>query len=651
MPSLTYTVLDQPPVTVEISDTATAAEQTAAIQAALDAVGDGGGGTVALSAGTFTVEGTGKAADGALRVDSNTTLAGAGMGQTVIKLADGATSVTGIIRTDSGQTLADGSFKTTHNVTIRDLTIDGNQANTSGDVDGFYSGARPDSGLADSHITLDQVEITQVSRYGFDPHEGTEHLTITNSVAHHNGRDGFTIDGSEHVVFANNIAHDNGRHGINIVTGSRDVLIENSQSFDNGSSGLVIQTGDNEIRAWTADVTVIGGSFDNNARYGIEARQTQDLTITNVAASGNGYHGIILSGVTGADLAGNALSNNNGGGSQLRLKNYVQDFDDSEAANDRVIMNSDIIVDGVEQPVPTNDLHLPVYDWVITPGDDTITGTDIADTFAAGDGDDFVFGAGGDDTIAGNAGDDTLDGGAGNDVLMGNIGDDTLLASEGVDTLDGGHGFDTADFSSIDSAVYVDLKWSGVQAKTSGGTTVSKKTATTDVAELIDIEAVVGTNHADKLLGSNGVDTLIGGEGNDVINGRSGSDTLLGEAGNDKLRGGGGADNLDGGTGNDDIRGGGGNDIIAGGTGDDTIYGGSGSDQFVFADGWGADVIRDFSVGQDKIAFEGVSDLNSFDDLGIADVAGDAVISFGGDQIMLDGIAAASLTANDFLIS
>ena len=75
---------------LSVSEIATPKEQTAAIQKALTAVASHGGGTVDLSAGTWTVAGTGKAADGCLKIGSNTTLSGAGMGETILKLADGS---------------------------------------------------------------------------------------------------------------------------------------------------------------------------------------------------------------------------------------------------------------------------------------------------------------------------------------------------------------------------------------------------------------------------------------------------------------------------------------------------------------------------------------------------------------------------------
>ena len=157
--------------TISISEQLSAAAQTSAIQSALDAVAGNAGGFVSLSAGTFTVAGTGKASDGALRVGSDTVFSGAGIGETVIKLADGSTSCTGIVRTDSGGTNADGSVKTTSNVRFENFSIDGNKAAATGDIDGFYCGPKPNSSVFDSNITVNAVEIHDVSRYGFDPHE------------------------------------------------------------------------------------------------------------------------------------------------------------------------------------------------------------------------------------------------------------------------------------------------------------------------------------------------------------------------------------------------------------------------------------------------------------------------------------------------
>ena len=62
----------------------------------------------------------------------------------------------------------------------------------------------------------------------------------------------------------------------------------------------------------------------------------------------------------------------------------------------------------------------------------------------------------------------------------------------------------------------------------------------------------------------------------------------------------------DGLAGADIIRGGGADDWITGGASADDLTGGAGRDSFVFATGSGADIIRDFVPGLDKIVLRGV---------------------------------------------
>ncbi|HRD78972.1 MAG TPA: right-handed parallel beta-helix repeat-containing protein [Hyphomicrobiaceae bacterium] len=608
MATITYGYSGGATATITIDVLLSAAQQTAAIQSALDAVAGHVGGFVTLSAGEFTVSGTGKASDGALRVGSNTTLTGAGTGATVLKLADGSGAVTGIVRTDSGSTLTDGTYQTTHDVVLAGLTIDGNRANSSGDVDGFYSGPKPNSGQFDSNITLDRVEIRNVSRYGFDPHEQTHNLTITNSVAHHNGVDGFTIDFSKGVTLSNNIAYANGRHGFNIVTGSTAVLMSGNEAYGNGGSGIVAQTGDNEIRSWTAHVTITGGSVHDNGRAGIEVRQTTGLVIDGVAITGNQKEGVVLSGVVGAELSGNLISGNGlalaPGAAPVRIEGLLQDFGDTDPLNDRWIATSGVVIDGVAVADPTTSPGAAPYTWQVTDGADTIVGSEGRDAIAAGSGNDVVDGRAGADTLYGNDGDDRLNGGADNDKLYGGAGADRLIYTAGLDLLDGGAGKDTAEFSYFGKAVYVNLGQTGIEAYTSGTTRATVANATTAIADLVSVEAVLGTVYDDTIFGNASANTLSGSGGADVING------------------------------------GGGNDILNGGRGNDV---------FAFNAGWGADRIEDFQRGRDKIDFVGISGLDAFADLTISSSSTGAVVAYAGQTITLVGVSASALSASDFL--
>ena len=76
-------------------------------------------------------------------------------------------------------------------------------------------------------------------------------------------------------------------------------------------------------------------------------------------------------------------------------------------------------------------------------GNDTITGTVLADVVTAGVGNDTVTGLAGDDVLTGGDGNNTITGGLGDDTITGGTGNDTLTGSEGNDSLDGGSGIDT----------------------------------------------------------------------------------------------------------------------------------------------------------------------------------------------------------------
>lgn len=116
-----------------------------------------------------------------------------------------------------------------------------------------------------------------------------------------------------------------------------------------------------------------------------------------------------------------------------------------------------------------------------------------------------------------------------------------------------------------------------------------------------------------------GEDSIYGGHGNDSLAGGLDDDLLYGEAGNDLLYGGTENDTLDGGSGDDRLFGGAGDDVLRGGSGRDEMTGGAGRDQFLMEDGdlqnWNdligsqsekylqLDIIEDFRIGEDKIAF------------------------------------------------
>lgn len=106
-----------------------------------------------------------------------------------------------------------------------------------------------------------------------------------------------------------------------------------------------------------------------------------------------------------------------------------------------------------------------------------------------------------------------------------------------------------------------------------------------------------GTIGADMLYGYGGSDVLDGRFGDDLLDGGEGDDILRGGFGADILNGGQGADYLTGGAGHDSLSGGAGADTLDGGTGNDSLYGDDGADTYLFARGFGQDLIWEYDQG------------------------------------------------------
>jgi Ca2+-binding RTX toxin-like protein len=156
-------------------------------------------------------------------------------------------------------------------------------------------------------------------------------------------------------------------------------------------------------------------------------------------------------------------------------------------------------------------------------GNDTYTGTDLAETVSGLAGNDSLSGNGGNDTLDGGAGNDTLDGGTGNDKMTGGAGNDTFVVDSTTDSVielaNGGTDL-------VQSSISLTL-----------GTNVENLTLT-------GINAINGTGNAqaNRMTGNSASNVLTGGAGNDVLMAGAGDDTLDGGIGNDVMFGGTGND-------------------------------------------------------------------------------------------------------------
>ena len=111
--------------------------------------------------------------------------------------------------------------------------------------------------------------------------------------------------------------------------------------------------------------------------------------------------------------------------------------------------------------------------------------------------------------------------------------------------------------------------------------------------------------------------------------------TLVGTVNFDMLIGGAGADQIDGGAGDD---------IIYDGENCDLLTGGEGADVFVFASDQTADVIMDFTPGEDLINQSAWADLRSVDQLFFSETNQGLQITYGDETLLLVGSDGITLT-------
>ncbi|MEZ0231973.1 MAG: beta strand repeat-containing protein [Methylophilaceae bacterium] len=174
-------------------------------------------------------------------------------------------------------------------------------------------------------------------------------------------------------------------------------------------------------------------------------------------------------------------------------------------------------------------------------GDDTVDGGDGNDTIDAGNGNDSVLGGNGTDSITAGAGNDYVDGGVANDTIIGGTGLDTLYGGDGADLIYGGN--DTLGTDSGFNSIYGGDGNDTIYGGNNGN--------------LIYGDNLDGTGTGnDSIIGGSAIDTIYGGLGNDWLEGGSGTiaDTLYGGDGDDTLTGGAGADSIEGGSDNDTAR-------------------------------------------------------------------------------------------------
>lgn len=401
----------------------------------------------------------------------------------------------------------------------------------------------------------------------------------------------------------------------------------NSFNLDQGDDTVNAGAGADEVRAGTGNDTVDGGGGADTL-FGEGGNDTLMGGFANDLLFGGSGDDILSGGDSNDSLFGNAGSDqmDGGNGSDLFIIDGQDTVTDTGSSGyDKAQIND------------ANGVAAVLAGWSGVERVNGFTGDDQLDGSSLTTGT-LLFGDDGNDTLTGGSGGDVLIGGNGDDILTGNGGNDIMLGNAGNDTFDGGAGDDVFFIGESGDVV------------TDGGSGFDKAVITDtnglsiNVGSWLNVERINGLT-GDDTINANGMATgvtLVGSGGNDTLTGGSGNDTFYGGADNDTLIGGAGADALIGSAGDDNIDGGAGNDFYLGGTG---------ADVFMWSDGFGVDVVKDFTDGIDRLDFTNHSGVNALGDLTINQSGNHTVITMAipnGDQITLADTLATSLTGADF---
>ena len=310
-------------------------------------------------------------------------------------------------------------------------------------------------------------------------------------------------------------------------------------------------------------------------------------------------------------------------------------------------------------------------------GDDSFSATGnlaalIGVTVDGGTGNDTIFGSNGADTLLGGDGNDFIDGNQGNDTALLGAGDDVFQwdPGDGSDTVEGQDGSDTLLFNGANINERIDISANGARARFTrdvaninmdlngvekitfnalGGvdTTTVNDLSGTDVTEVNvnlagTISGTAGDGSADTVIvnGTNGadiVDVVGAGTSVSVVGLAARTNVTNSEGANDSLviKALGGDDSItattlpagvvkltiDGGTGDDTILGSEGDDTLLGGDGNDFVFGdsgndlaqlGAGDDVFQWNPGDGNDTIEG-QDGTDTMLFFGANIAENID--------------------------------------
>jgi Ca2+-binding RTX toxin-like protein len=464
------------------------------------------------------------------------------------------------------------------------LTLDGNQAQVTGRVDGLV--------LTDgSNVAIDSVEVRQASGYGFDLRSAGGSVVLRNALATANGEAGVIADGLQSGRFEDNVAALNGGDGYHL-SGQIDLL--DSDASDNTGAGVHLVAGAlNDPDGHGPNVD--GGEVHDNGGAGVYLEGTAGYRVNHVDTYLNQKAGILAQGTHNGDITFNTVHYNNllETGSEILLRgvsgqpsydNHVRwntvsgeysftsqygiaespALADFNTVTDNLISRTDLpFYQSGAHSVFTN--NQPFTYTFGSAHADRLTGTLARDQLIGDDGKDILSGGQGNDVLAGGAGRDYLSGGWDADVFRIDQLSDSYRSATGAlsDVI--------TDFEAFEDRL--DLTAFAITGLGDGhnGTVQARYSRTSDLTYLSNydiqqdghnlevvlqgrhdrwlpaanfLSTVQGTSGNDRLEGSHADESLYGGSGQDVLLGRALEDRLFGGLGGDRLTGGGGADSF-----------------------------------------------------------------------------------------------------------
>jgi hypothetical protein len=261
------------------------ADDTIAIQAALDATEALGGGNVYFPEGTYLAS--------VIKIPTKVTVRGDGIGATILKQKDNT----------SGDfiTLKSGSAV---NVGLFDFSVDGNKANQSTANYGVkLDNSSGGSGLIPRH-RAENLYITNCKGTGFSLYVYTKGSFVNNVDCYSNDVYGFELSGADSAV-SNCVAGQSGSEGFRISGSS--AIYSNLRSW---YSGRLVSGSPGFIFRNSQDIIATGLYSQENSGHGFslygQSGPLNGISISCISdsdnASGGTYSGMALANVTGANI-------------------------------------------------------------------------------------------------------------------------------------------------------------------------------------------------------------------------------------------------------------------------------------------------------------------------------------------------------------